>query len=211
MTDARDARPARRTQASRRDESDRKMLRAASHLISRQGVRATTLAEIGLAAGYSSGLPTVRYGSKLGLIHALLESMDRWWQATFTAAIAGRCGLAALTARLDAYIGGAQSIPEGAAALQAILVEARYSMPELQPRIAALTEHWRQGFRDDLREAQRLGEIDARLDCELYAELILGAARGMMIDRLGQDLADLQQILSPLLTSVLRSATPLGN
>jgi AcrR family transcriptional regulator len=208
MTRTTDDQPTRRTQASRRDESDNKMLRAASHLISRQGVRATTLAEIGLAAGYSSGLPAVRYGSKLGLIHALLESMDRWWQATFTAATAGRSGLAALTARIDAYIGGAKSIPEGAAALQAILVEARYSMPELQPRIADLTEHWRQGFRDDLREAQRLGEVNTDIDCELYAELILGAARGMMIDRLGQDLADLQQTLPPLLSGLMRGAAP---
>ena len=206
MTDSAETPAKRRTQASRRDESDRRMLRAAAHLISRQGVRATTMAEIGLEAGYSSGLPVVRYGSKLGLIHALLESMDRWWEATFTAATAGRRGLAALAARAEAYIGGARSIPEGAAALQAILVEARYSLPELQPRIATLNEHWRRGFRDDLREAQQLGEVAPDVDCEIYAELILGAMRGMMIDRLGQDLADLQQALPPLLCALMRGA-----
>jgi len=196
--------PERRTQAARRVESDRKMLRAATRLISRQGVRSTTLAEIGLEAGYSSGLPVVRYRTKLGLIEALLVSMDQWWQATFKAATTGRSGLASLRARVEAYIVGARTIPEGAAALQAILVEAHYSFPELQPRLAALTEHWRQGFRDDLRDAQRLGEVRSDVDCELYAELIFGAVRGMIIDRLGQDLADLQQTLPPLLCEMMR-------
>jgi AcrR family transcriptional regulator len=196
----------RRTQAARREESDQRMLRAATHLISRQGLRATTLAEIGLAAGYSSGLPIVRYGSKLGLIDALLEAMDQWCQATFAAATAGRHGLDSLRARVEAHIGGARTIPDGAAALQTILVEARHTFPGLQPRLAALMQHWREGIRGDLLDAQRLGEVRSDMDCDAYADVILGTIRGMMIDRLGHGLDELQRVLPPLLCEMVRQS-----
>jgi AcrR family transcriptional regulator len=188
----------RRSQAARREESDRRMLRAASHLISRQGLRATTLAEIGLMAGYSSGLPVSRYGSKAGLVEALLEAMDQWCQATFAAATAGRRGLDSLKAR---------AIPDGAQALQMILVETPHTFPALQPRLDALTRHWRDGVRDDLSEAQRLGEVDADLDCDAYAELVVGAMQGMMIGRVGRALDELQQGLPLLLCHMLRKRT----
>jgi AcrR family transcriptional regulator len=198
----------RRTQAARREESDRRMLRAATHLISRQGLGATTLAEIGLAAGYSSGLPVVRYGSKLGLIEALLDSMDRWCRVTFAAATAGRRGLDSLKARVEAHIVGARTIPDGATALQTILVEARFAFPDLQPRLAALTEYMRQGIRDDLLDAQRLGEVRNDMDCDVYAGLILGTIRGMMIDKIGHGLDELQRALPPLLCEIVQQSRP---
>jgi hypothetical protein len=37
-------------------------------------------AEIGLLAGYSSGLPISRDGGKAGLLEASLEAMDHWCQ-----------------------------------------------------------------------------------------------------------------------------------
>jgi AcrR family transcriptional regulator len=193
-----------RNQAARREESDRRMLRAAAHLVSQQGLRATTLAEIGLAAGYSSGLPVVRYGSKLGLIDALLEAMDQWCQTAYAAATAGRRGLESLKARIGAHIGSVRSIPEGAGALQTILLEARYSFPSLQPRLTTLLQHWREGIRDDLIDAQRLGEVRADLDCDAYADLILGATRGMTIDRVGPQLDELQRTLPSLLCEMVR-------
>ena len=194
----------RRTQASRRAESDRRMLRAASHLISRQGLRATTMAEIGLLAGYSSGLPISRYGSKAGLVEALLEAMDQWCQTTFAAATAGRRGLDALEARVEVYVGGARSIPDGALALQMIRVEAPHGFPSLLPRLEILTRHWLDGIRDDLSDARSLGEVRADLDCEAYAEVILGAMQGLMTGRVGPALAELQRTLPNLLCEMVR-------
>ena len=48
----------RRTQAERRAESDSRMLRAATQLIAKHGSAGVSLAKIGVAAGYSRGLPT---------------------------------------------------------------------------------------------------------------------------------------------------------
>ncbi len=69
-----DATP-RRTQADRRAESQRNLLQAAASLISEQGVAAATLEKIGLRAGYSRGLATQKYGSKQGLIEALITHL----------------------------------------------------------------------------------------------------------------------------------------
>jgi AcrR family transcriptional regulator len=194
----------RRTQASRRAESETRMLRAASQLIGRKGLQATTLAEIGLLAGYSSGLPVSRYGSKLGLAEALLEDMDRWCQTTFKAATAGRRGLNSLKARVKAYLGGALSIPDGALALQMMRVEIPRTFPSLQSRLDALSQHWRQGIRDDLIDAQNLGEVRSNLDCGVYAELILAAMQGMMTGLVDSDLAGLQKRLPDLLCEMVR-------
>ena len=55
-TDGQAARRPRRTQAERRAESEREILRAAATLFGRQGYIATTLEQIGKEAGYSSAL-----------------------------------------------------------------------------------------------------------------------------------------------------------
>ena len=66
-------RPARRTQAERRDESGRSLVEAAIAVVARQGVNAATFDAIGRQAGYSRGLATQRFGSKQGLIEAVIR------------------------------------------------------------------------------------------------------------------------------------------
>ena len=101
----------RRTQAERREESDRRMLQAATELIAEHGVSGTSLADIGERAGFSRGLPAFRYGSKVGLIKALLESMESRSYARRVVALEGKHGLAALRTaiahRIDTMRGSA--------------------------------------------------------------------------------------------------------
>lgn len=67
----------RRTQAERRDESERRLLRAAATVIVEQGVAAATFEAIGAQAGYSRGLATQRFGSKQGLIDSLIAFLHK--------------------------------------------------------------------------------------------------------------------------------------
>src|SRR5258708_27433067 len=62
----------RRTQAERRDESERALVRAAVALVSEEGVSASTFEAIARRSGYSRGLVGQRFGSKLGLIEAVI-------------------------------------------------------------------------------------------------------------------------------------------
>ena len=75
----------RRTQAERRDESERRLLRAAAELLVERGVKAATFENIAQRAGYSRGLVTERFGSKQGLIEALIEGLQGRLQALLDA------------------------------------------------------------------------------------------------------------------------------
>jgi AcrR family transcriptional regulator len=175
---------ARRSQAERREESDRRMLRAAAELIARQGLSGTTLADIGQAAGYSRGLPVWRYGSKAGLIAALLESMDAWLASHLIETMEGRHGVAALRARIAAHIEATRSSPVGTSAFYSIFIESLFAMPEIKPHVTRWTDRWRKGFAADIRAGQAGGEIRSDIDADEQATLILCTLRGLIIDHM---------------------------
>ncbi|KCZ96488.1 TetR family transcriptional regulator [Hyphomonas hirschiana VP5] len=70
--------PGRMTQAERRDRSERELLAAAIRVVAGQGVSAATFDAIGREAGFSRGLVTQRFGSKDGLIRALITHLHEW-------------------------------------------------------------------------------------------------------------------------------------
>ncbi|UZW56811.1 TetR/AcrR family transcriptional regulator [Sphingobium sp. JS3065] len=66
----------RRSQTVRRQESWRKLVRAAVLLIAEKGVGATTFQAIGAKSGYSASLVTERFGSKRGLTEAVIAYLQ---------------------------------------------------------------------------------------------------------------------------------------
>src|ERR1700754_4204391 len=94
----------RRSQVERREKSDKRMIKAAIQLIARQGGGNTSLAEVGLAAGYSRGLPVDRYGSKVGLSAAVLQSMEIWFDRLLSNALQNKRGLEAVTTRIATHL-----------------------------------------------------------------------------------------------------------
>ncbi len=66
-----------RTQAERRRESTRQLMRAAAELVAEKGWTATSLSEVARRAGYSATLVGQRFGSKAGLVDALVERHAR--------------------------------------------------------------------------------------------------------------------------------------
>ncbi|CAN5293591.1 TetR/AcrR family transcriptional regulator [soil metagenome] len=65
-----------RTQAERRGTSDRNLVEGAISVIASRGVTAATFEAIGKEAGYSKGLATQRFGSKEGLINAVIDFLS---------------------------------------------------------------------------------------------------------------------------------------
>ena len=80
---------ARRSQAERRDESQRSLVEATLAVVANRGVSAATFDEIGRAAGYSRGLATQKFGSKQGLIEAVIDYLHQQREAALEAAQAG--------------------------------------------------------------------------------------------------------------------------
>jgi AcrR family transcriptional regulator len=174
--------------ASRQDErrraSDARMLRAAMAIIAQKGAAGATLAEIGLAAGYSRGLPAERFGTKLALLNALMDFMEHWFAERLRAAMAGKAGLEAVRARIDAHIDSACASPVATAALYSLFVESLCAIPELRPRTRALSTGFHEGFRCHLSEAKRRGELRAGVDGAKMANIIVGMLRGLIIQSL---------------------------
>ena len=64
------------SQAERRNLSEEKLIEAALSIAAEEGYAAVTFDAIGKRAGYSRGLATHRFGSKAGLIEAVIDHLQ---------------------------------------------------------------------------------------------------------------------------------------
>jgi len=97
--------PVRRSQSDRRQQSESELLRAAAELIVERGMAAATFENIGARAGYSRGLVTQRFGSKQGLIEALIARLQSRLQQLLDAGqLETLDGLEAILGFVDIYL-----------------------------------------------------------------------------------------------------------
>lgn len=95
----------RRTQAERRNESERGLVQAAITVVSEDGVSAATFEAIARRGGYSRGLVGQRFGSKLGLIEAVIAYLHDEKELFAKEDCAdGLSGLEALLTYVDRYL-----------------------------------------------------------------------------------------------------------
>src|SRR5450432_1964827 len=83
----------RRTQQQRREETERRLVDAATRLFAERGSRSVSLADVGRLAGYSSGIVSHHFGSKQALLAAVVEQAQR-----FDVPASGTLGVQLLTA-----------------------------------------------------------------------------------------------------------------
>jgi len=168
----------------RRAESDRKMLRAALSLISRHGTVGASMAQIGIDAGYSRGLPVQRFGTKLALLEAAIDAIEERFLRKVTERTADKHGLAALAERISYQIEAVQDMPDAAIALYHLIVDATGSIPELKPRVTQLLEAYRKNLRGFFDQAARAGELREDIDIDTYVRTISGTISGISIQSL---------------------------
>jgi AcrR family transcriptional regulator len=179
----------------RREISDRKMLRAATSLIGRKGTAGANLAQIGIDAGYSRGLPVQRFGTKLNLLEAVLDAIQDRFMRHVEKRVGDRRGCDALVERIRFQLEAVRDMPESAVALYQLIVDSTGSIPELKPRIAELHRAYRENLRHYMLQAEEMGELRADVDIEQSVRAISGTISGMSIqaivdgttDRLGED------------------------
>jgi len=176
---------ARRKQHERVAESDRRMMEAALRLIGERGYRGTSLAAIGEEAGYSRGLVHERFGSKSGLLWALVKQMLRVWnhesrsQARDRAkAESSASGLDALCELLDNH---RRAVLEdrGIRTFYALMFEALGPTPDLLPEFRELHRGFRADIERMVRAGVQAGTIRADVDPKAQAALVLAAQRGL--------------------------------
>ena len=170
----------RRTQAERTALSDRRIVRAAIGLIARKGYSKTTLAEIGRAAGYSGGLVSHRFGSKLGLLQALVARMSRrFYEDQMEPAVGELSGLPALCATVDTYLGELVAREERMRALYVLMGEALGPVSEIGEVFAELNRGFRASAQRLIDSGIESGEIRADVDAAAEAAALIGTLRGV--------------------------------
>lgn len=172
----------RRTQAERTATASRSMLRAARRLIARQGYTKTTLAQVGKQAGYTGGLVSHHFGSKQGLLRALVGRMtQRFDQDQIRPATENHAGLDALAATADAYLRELVVRQEHMRTLYVLMGEALGPVSEINEVFAELNAGFRMNARRLIEEGMARGEIRPGLDPEAEAGLFVGMLRGVAL------------------------------
>lgn len=179
--------PARRmTQAERRDRSERELIAAAIKVVAEQGVSAATFDMIGREAGFSRGLVTQRFGSKDGLIRALIGHLHEWQADILDAGhVEEMDGLTALIAFVQLHTDHLRESQEGDAYFM-LLAGAVADRLDTRAAFAESHEVERALIRAIIRRGQSSGHIRPDIDADAEALLagcsLLGIRMQNMID-----------------------------
>jgi AcrR family transcriptional regulator len=166
----------RRTQAQRRSEAEQALLDAAARLFARKGVDGTSLADIGLEAGYSRGLVTHYFGSRAALVKSLAARV----QQQFVSQLDPKdLGVEAILALLDAYL---DRLSEGAAAGRAYFVMWGASFAQDAPlrEVSADSDRrFRRGVEASVRAGQDAGLLRREVDAAAFSVAFVALLRGI--------------------------------
>jgi len=185
---------ARRTQAERRDESERLLVEATLAVVSEQGVSAATFDEVGRQAGYSRGRATQRFGSKQGLTEAVIDYLhqkrDAWLEH---AHLAEMPALEAIFHYVESHLKDLGR-EHGGRAYFMLLAAAVADATALREAFAASHERVRVWLRALLERGQREGDIRADIDPDAGALMIGSLLLGLSIQWLVDPAMDLDPI-----------------
>lgn len=202
---------ARRTQAERRDESQRRLLDAAAALIQERGMAAATFENIGARAGYSRGLATRHFGSKQGLIEALIARLEEGREGTLDeGGRTGPNGLEGVLSFVDTYLDHLSSDGE----LRAYFITLAAAVAEIS-ELRRLFAEAHKGVERRLEalilagKAQRSvrSDIDADAAALMIGSLLFGLSMQLLLDP-EMDLQPIRQVSLATLRLSLAPAEP---
>lgn len=167
----------RKTQRERVEESAQRLMDAAVDLIAERGYEQTTVAEIGVRAGYSRAMVRERYGSKEALLDALIKS--EYEDKLLAPTAIGGTGLERIFERIDRLEALRLRDARLLRALYVLEFEAVGPVPALRPHVAGWFAQVRAGTVNALQQGQSDGSIKASIDVEDEAEHFVLSAIGI--------------------------------
>lgn len=179
--------PLRRTQAERRDESEARLLEAAARLIEAEGFGAVTFERVGAAAGYSRGLAAHKFGSKDGLVRAVIGYVQQRLSSRVEAAMAGANSDATsqILTWSDAMLREVERDPL-IRAYFVMMAAAVGDRAPIRPAFLAAHEEVRIGLRALIEAGQAAGALPRALPADAIAlsigSLHLGIATELLLD-----------------------------
>lgn len=192
-----------RTQEQRKAESERRIIRAAIEIFAKQGYLRTTLNEVGQAAGYTGGLVTHRFGSKEGLLKAVVaNATGRFLEDQMRPAIEAPGVSSAedvLRRYIETYLNEVFVRESHIRALYVIMGESLGAVPDIQADIARLNRDIRSYLEGIVQQGIDTGEFSAQVAPKAAAVLILGLLRGTVMQYLSDNKAFKKADMLPIL------------
>ncbi len=174
-----------RTQSQRKAESERLLILAARRLFARQGYMRTTVSQIGEEAGYTGPLVSARFGSKEGLLRAVVRhSTKAFREDQLEPALKQGTATQALQAYIEIYLLEVTRRESHIRALYAIMGEAVSSVPEIREDIARLTRRMRAHVAEMVERGVREGDFRTEVDTSATATLVIALLRGLTMQAL---------------------------
>jgi len=185
----------RRTQAERRQEAEQRLLESAMQLVSKKGVAALTLGEVGEGAGYSRALPAHHFGNKEGLLKALaIHIRKNFSRKSRERTPKPKAGLDAVFATASFYLARAQALDTGAKAMSAIIMEASINRGPLLDEVQASNRATLDFLEEQLRIGIAQGEVRPDIDPAAQAAIIISMLRGLSILHTMDESVDLKEV-----------------
>ncbi|WP_218042302.1 TetR/AcrR family transcriptional regulator [Sphingobium fuliginis] len=187
-------------------ESEERLLTAAAEVMVAEGFAATTFEKIGQRAGYSHGLVTQRFGSKDGLILALIDYLSGQMDARYEDLLKhAATPVDELAGYLDVLISQVLEDPLAEAYFVMMSAAIANRLPQKDVFLAS-HERMRVRFADSIRRAQDAGLMSPELDPDATA-LAFGCVQlGFAVQLLLN--SDLDP--SPIATTIKQAMTALS-
>lgn len=206
------SRAPRRTQQDRREESDARIIAAAIELFAERGYQGTSLIQVGAAAGYTGALISSRFGSKQGLLQAVMAHvLDRFRLDEQTARMTpdGRPADALMREFIAAYMHDVAARQSRMRALHVIVGEALGGLTEIHAEVVNVNHVFRRRVAAYVAYGVETGAFRKDMDIDQAAILIVGLLRGVTSQFLAEpNDVDLDDIVPALQAAALAIVAP---
>ncbi len=166
--------------ASRSKASSKAMLDAATELVLEGGFAAATFVQIGKRAGFSRGLVTTRFGSKAGLLEALIDHIViGWLDRTLKPMQLKDNGLAGALVLLEGIWRQVERDDRQLRALYIMMFDSITAEAAMQERMAELHGFLRTSIAESLRRGVEDGSVKPDVDVYMEAAVLLSTLRGV--------------------------------
>lgn len=171
-------------QAERVERSTKALLDAAAEIIVDSGYEGLSIGAVGERAGYSRGLVTARFGSKDGLVDALIDQTTvRWQEQILIPSLAETPGLGWVVGTYRAMAEQWEVDPAAMLCLWALLFNAVGTGGHLRQRCYEHHEATRDTVSRWLERGQADGSVRQDVDPGAEATYELGVLRGIAFQR----------------------------
>jgi AcrR family transcriptional regulator len=173
------------TQVQRTAAARRRLIAATRELVAAQGVSNTSVAAIGELAGMSRGAVNFHFGSKDDLLVAVVQQVTSDWERQAIGSATEPVDPADIDVLIDlllgAWLGELGHNPERVRIAVMLLFEALGPSPHLHDHFVDLSARVRERVSVHLAHLRSEGAINAEIDADAFATLLLGVLAGIAV------------------------------